>query len=385
MKKLPVIKIKMDTINISRSMLEWAAVHAGTRLEELAERVAGQRSLERFLNGDLTPRQAEKLAHEANIPFGFLFLDEPPEIETSIPDLRQAPYPTPLTDDFRDTYDDIQNKIQWYQDYKTEHGIPPCDFVNSFDINQTSTSIVASAIKTALGVTNADRSICKTYSEYFSYLSEKAESIGILVFKNGVVRLNNRRQLSVSEFRGFAIADKLVPAVFINGQDAESAWIFTLIHELAHIWIGASGVSDTSVNSEHSINSNIEKFCNQTAADFLTPRQEFIQEWDTRGGEPINELARFFKVSRLVIARRALDFNLITKKTYQEIAAISMQKKKSSGGNFFAMLPVKNSKKLTSAIVSSAMTGRTMLREAGSLLNIKPDSVVALSKRLDQK
>jgi hypothetical protein len=38
-------------------------------------------------------------------------------------------------------------------------------------------------------------------------------------------------------------SDPIAPLVFINGQDYPASKIFTLLHELAHIWIGLSGIS----------------------------------------------------------------------------------------------------------------------------------------------
>ncbi|KPC52011.1 hypothetical protein WG78_13155 [Amantichitinum ursilacus] len=343
----------------------------------------GQSRIEQFLSGEMTAKQLEKLANLSRVPFGFFFLSEPPVLQARIPDLRQAPYPTPLTSDFWDTLDDVQAKQSWYEEYVTEMGLPDVAVVGSVDMNAASPAVVASQIKSSLGVTAQDRASCGTPAEYFSLLSERIETLGILVFKNGVVGFNNKRQLSVSEFRGFALADKKAPLIFINGHDAEAAWVFTLLHELAHIWVGESGVSDTSVSSAHSPHTRVERYCNQVAAEFLTPVEEFQAKWAEQADAPFIALSRHFKVSSLVIARRAFDFGYISWDEYVAFAN-SLPKKKGTGGDFWRIVPVKNSKRFTRAIVNSAMNGRTMLREAAGLLHVKPDGVFKLDKQFKQ-
>jgi len=171
------------------------------------------------------------------------------------------------------------------------------------------------------------------------------------------------------------------PAIFINGRDAPAAWIFTLIHEAAHIWLGQSGVSDSTASNTLAAQ-GIEAFCNKVAAEFLTPENLFLKLWEQTADAKIATLARHFKVSRLVVARRALDFGLIGPEAYQEIYSTSIPKKnEDGGGNPYATIPIRSSKRFTEAVISSAMIGETMLRDAGRLLNIKPGTVVELYKR----
>ena len=114
-------------------------------------------------------------------------------------------------------------------EYLQEHNVKKLDFVGKyrFKANLPPEKISAD-IQNTLGVTDQDRKKSKNYEEFYSLLSEKAESIGILVFKSGIVKSSSRRCLSVDEFRGFAIADPIAPVIFINGKDSEAAWIFTL-------------------------------------------------------------------------------------------------------------------------------------------------------------
>jgi Zn-dependent peptidase ImmA (M78 family) len=205
-------------------------------------------------------------------------------------------------------------------------------------------------------------------------MSERAESVGILVMKSGIVRSNTRRVLSEKEFRGFALADPVAPVVFVNGKDATVATVFTLAHELAHIWLGESGVTDTVRSSAR----GLERLCNRVAAELLVPMSELIKVWTGIIG--IDRLVAHFRVSRFVIAIRALELGLINDAQYDTLPKEAFKTKKRSGGNGLANIPIRNSKRLTRELVANVMAGRTLIREAAALLNVRPDTVMTLGK-----
>lgn len=375
----------MTTLNLSISVLEWAAGHIGRSLESLAEEIVAPSKRKNFLNGKLTVTQAEKLANKAHVPFGFLFLDAPPAmVEKAIPDLRQTLGHAPLSSDFYEVLDDVVRKQQWFADYLRESGADNQAFVGKFKPKaKAHPEAIALDIRRTLGLTDEMRAHCGSYAAYFSLLSEKIEEAGILVFKSGIVKSSTKRGLSVSEFRGFVLADALAPVIFINGKDAEAAWIFTLAHELAHIWLGESGVSD--IPAAANSHDGVEWLCNKIAAELLTPKAQFLEAWDKTAEPKFDGLSRMFKVSRLVIARRALDLGKISWADYRQVEEESKKRRTSSGGNPFNTIPVRNSKRLTRALVTSAMGGHTMLLDAASLLNVSPDTVMKLGKRMAQR
>jgi Zn-dependent peptidase ImmA (M78 family) len=269
-------------------------------------------------------------------------------------------------------------KQAWYVEYLMETGSQPLPFVGRFNAS-TPPETVAEDIAQSLGLSAHLRNSVATPEAYFSLLAERAEDLGILVMKTGIVKSNTKRPLSVAEFRGFAVIDKMAPLVFINGRDAEVAAVFTLMHELAHVWTGQGGVSDLGFGQAG--NKGIEWLCNQTAAELLVPKNEFLPVWKKEGD--VSTIARKFRVSRVVIARRALDFGLMDAQDYAAVVAQSRVKSNNErgGGNPYATIPVRNSKRLTTTIVRSALSGEMLLRDAASLLHIKPDTVMELGRR----
>jgi len=375
----------MNTIQISSNILQWVAEQRGLSISELVDLLGGASSKhEAQMSGKFTIKQVETLAQKTNIPFGYFFLDTPPQLPYSnIPDLRQLPDVVPLSIDFFDTLNDILRKQQWYLDYLKEHGANELNFVGKFKID-SSTPIedIASDIRNTLNLTIQEQKERKDFRDFFNLLTEKAENIGILIFKNGIVKNNAHRSLSVDEFRGFAIADSYTPIIFINGKDYEAAWIFTLAHELAHIWLGESGVSDIP-DKPIPIKHKLEQYCNKIAAELLTPKKLFLNAWKKHPEPKIEALSKEFRVSQRMIAKRAYDLHKISWNDYLHIIKSSKKPKKNKarGGNPYLVYPLRNSKRITNAIVNTAMSGDMMLREAASLLNVKPDTVMEMGRR----
>lgn len=380
----------MSTFNFSPLVLDWAANNIGVSWSDLADEIiTAKQKREEKLNaayaGQLTISQAEKVSKRTSTPFGYLFLKTPPSIiKPSIPDLRTIQNRIPLSNNFYDTLEDTQKKLDWYKDYLKEiDELTPLPFVKKFTLNDNlSVEKVVRDIKETIGF---DEDFCKyTKKEsYYSKVSALIEQIGIFVFTNGIVKNSTNKKLDTTEFRGFAIADMFAPAVFVNNSDALSAQLFTLIHEVAHIWIGESGVSEICTDN------NIEKFCNKVAAEFLMPSSEFLEIWErlTTGKqscstEHIEDIASIFMVSNFAAGIKAFHLNLINQSQLNDIRARTIRtyhsRKKGSGGNFYATLPVRNSKKLLNIIVNQAMSQKILLREAASLLNTKPDTIVRL-------
>jgi Zn-dependent peptidase ImmA (M78 family) len=379
----------MASLSLSPHMLEWAANKVGLSLDELAVRVAAPTKKAQFISGQLTATQAERVASISKVPFGYLFLKQPPEIPRPyLPDLRQLQEADPLSDDFYNVLRDVMRKQEWFADYLHRGEAEGPAFVGKYSNRRLSADLlttVAGEIAQALALTPQSRQQHATPEAFYSFLSQRLEAAGILVFKSGIVGANTRRPLSVGQFRGFALVDALAPVIFVNGADWPSAWTFTLIHEAAHIWFGESGVSNISASTASAPTGDIEVACNRIAAEVLTPHEEFVAQWRSVDASHLKILSRHFRVSQLVVARRALDLGLIDKGAYAAAANASrlVAEADSSGGDSYRSMPIRNSKRLTKAVVARAMAGDLLLRDAGSLLNTTPRSVVELARRFD--
>jgi hypothetical protein len=144
-------------------------------------------------------------------------MDEPPELKLPIPDLRTVAQTVRRkpTLEFFDVVSDALLRQRWYREYQEEREAPPIPFVGSFRFGDNANAI-AEDMAQRLGINNALRDECRTWQDFFVSCVKRAENLGILVMRSGVVRHNPSRTLEVEEFRGFAISDKLAPLVFIT-------------------------------------------------------------------------------------------------------------------------------------------------------------------------
>jgi Zn-dependent peptidase ImmA (M78 family) len=333
--------------------------------------------LEAWERGEIRPtlKQLEAFAKATFTPVGYLFLQAPPVEEVPIPDLRtmdrvNVRHPSP---DLLETLYICQQRQEWYRDFVRSMGEDRLGFVGSLRAD-ADVEAAADAIREALGFDLEERHRLPTWTEALRRFIVQAEKAGILVMVSGVVLNNNRRHLDPGEFRGFAIADELAPLVFVNGADTKAAQMFTLAHEVAHIWLGQSALSDPQARSipHH----HVERWCNCVAAELLVPLAAFRAEYrpDSRLREEMDCLARRFKVSTLVILRRIFDVGAITKEELW--AAYDLEVKrlrlipKSSGGDFYLTQAARVSRRFARALVTSTLEGQTLHRDAFQMLGI---------------
>lgn len=383
---------------VSGNVLRWARLRAGASVDATAERLKVEPALvHEWEEGATLPSfaKARDLAKYLQVPFGYFFLDQPPEEEIATPDLRRLgdDVAEQLGADFLAVYQDAKTKQAWYREYLMQNGADRLEFVGSYTADDEPV-VVAAAIRRALEVTPEWRRGTGNWEGMFRGLVVKAEAIGVLVLRNSVVGNNTHRPLSVNQFRGFALSDDYAPLVFINTGDAQSAQIFTLLHELAHIWIDASAISNFGITNTGEGYDQVEVFCNRVAAEFLVSRDEFEERWNDRLtlAENADVLSREFRVSGLVIARRAYDLRKIDRNRYldfyqraadeREDAPDDQPAKKQGGPDFYRVAKVRNSPTFARAVLHEAFEGRLLLRDAGQLLSVKPSKLRELAREL---
>ena len=215
-----------------------------------------------------------------------------------------------------------------------------------------------------------------------------AETAGVLLIRSGVVGSASRRPLSVKEFRGFVFSEPVAPLVFINGGDSTSAQVFTLAHELVHLWIGKSGISNPSPKKRSNDEVNdIERFCNKVAAEVLVPHSEFLRRWNDNQPLETNvqTLIRHFRVSTHVILRQAFEQDKISRDEYEERIQAEEDRfrvlLKAKGGSFSATYP--SAIAASSPLVLDAIQeNRVGLRDAATLLGCKVPTLKNVASEL---
>ncbi len=362
----------MDRVTIKPEMLVWACERSGHTTEDMHNRFP---KIELWSSGKASPtlKQLEKFAKATHVPIGFLFLQEPPVEKVPIPDFRTVgnkrfEQPSP---DLLDTVYICQQRQEWYHEFARGSGEDPLKFVGSAKPSDNIEQFAAQ-IRHTLGFDIEERRKMHTWTDALRSFIEQADDLGILVMVNGVVGNNNQRKLDPYEFRGFALVDALAPVVFINGSDTKSAQMFTLAHEMAHIWLGQSALSDAQV--AEITGNEVERWCNLVAAELLVPLAVIRAEYKKNSPlfDEMNRLARYFKVSTLVILRRIYDAGGLKKeqfwKVYDEELKRLLALPRGSGGNFYLTQAARVSKRFARALIASTLEGQTLHRDAFRML-----------------
>ena len=362
----------------------------GLRVDELARKVnvKTERVQAWERSGSISMPQAERLARAAHVPFGYLFLSRPPDESLPIPDFRirgDTP-PSDPSPDLLETVYAMQRRQMWMHDELVENGAEPLEFVGAYQPDGNP-SVVAGAIRSALGLVDDWAASEATWSDALRRLRDSAEDAGVLVFFNGVVGNNTSRKLDPDEFQGFALVDDYAPLIFVNNADFKAAQMFTLAHELAHLLIGESGVSGFS-NMEPAPNAT-EQFCDQAAAEFLVSEDDLRDFWPSanRSAEPFQAVARHFKVSSIVAARRALDLGMVDRGTffrfYNEYKTQSSGSPQAlGGGDFWNTQRWRLGSRFAATVIRAVKGRRLSYIEAYSLTDLRGDTFENLSERM---
>ena len=365
----------MNRVAVEPRMLLWARERADRSVESLRR---GFPRLAEWESGAVQPtlKQLEGFAKAVHVPVGYLFLQQPPEEPVPIPDFRTladrpARRPSP---DLLDTVYLCQQRQDWYREFARQVGEEPLSFPGSARVGDDVVR-TAAGMREALGFDIDVRRKTPTWTDALRRFIEQADALGVLVMVSGIVGSNNRRKLDPEEFRGFALADALAPLVFVNGADTKAAQMLTLAHELAHIWLGATALSDARAAEVPA--QAVERWCNQVAAELLVPMDAFRatheRHFELRG--ELDRLARHFKVSTLVVLRRMHDAGTLRGAAYWEAYEEELRRLRAvaggGGGDFYLTLGARAGRRFARALVISTLEGRSSFTEAFRLLGFR--------------
>lgn len=379
---------------ITPKVLKWARETSKISIEDAAKKVpCPVNTLKEWESGNLQPtfKQAEKLAETYKRPLAVLFLPDIPSDFQVLQDFRKrdsAEISTALIFMIRE----IQQKQNWLKTFLVENDHPKLDFVGKFTLDD-SPETVASFIRNVLEIDSIDLGFENPFKEWIKRVEAKR------IFVSMSSNFHSRLKISSDDYKGFAISDSFAPFVFINSDEWESVQLFTLVHELAHLFINVSGISnDINIDFRESNISEynpVEVFCNKVAASALMPSDIFKAVWEKQNPSSHNDLinvAKIFGVSTLSVLYRAHNVGFINHPTFESWKVImdkeytefntnyleNVLKKregKKGGPNYYLLLSKRNGIEFSRVVLDSFRSGSIRGVELSNLLNLKVNKI----------
>ncbi len=382
----------MHRIAASPEVLRWARERAGLSLADLQGRFLKLEELEEWEAGTSQPTmsQLEKFAKATRVPFGFLFLPEPPEMPLPFADFRRVENQRRqgVSPELMDTIHLMRRRQAWLREEQIEADVAPLECVGSARLADKPAA-TGRDMRRVLGLEDGWTKLAPTWTAAVGTLRSTIEKLGIMAVINGVVGNNTRRKLDVGEFRGFALSDPYAPLIFVNGADAKSAQMFTLAHELAHLWLGDVGEGLSGFQGLQPDGGDVERFCDQAAAEFLVPDMELRDAWQgiAATGTAFEKLARRFKVSPVVIGRRAMDLDLVDPEKFFSFYRNYMKRERQeqqpgTGGNFYHNQNTRVGQLFASHVIRAAQEGRIGFKEAYDLTGLNGGAFQTYARKL---
>ena len=388
-----------DKAYITPNVLKWARESARMTEETAAAKVSVKVDrLKEWEAGTSQPtiKQAQTLAKAYNRPFALFFLPEIPRDFQPLQDFRKSGSKS-LTTSSIFIIREIQQKQAWISDVYSENQEEKLDFVGRFSIEDDPQSVA----KDILDTLKINPALYKTDNPIKEWI-DAAESNGIFVSRTSFI--HSRLKLDSEELQGFAIADAHAPFVFVNSDDWNAPQLFTLVHELAHIWIAETGISnevEPDLKQKDKFHP-VELFCNEVAANALMPK-EIILNFDSasfNNSKDVFKVAKQLGVSSFALLVRALNLNIISLPIYQKLKkqadidfaeylkreaekkAKQKEKDKQGGPNYFLLQLNINNKLFTQKNLDAFRGGFIEPTLASNLLNVQVNKFSKLESQL---
>lgn len=383
----------MATIDalVTPKLLKWARETARLRVDEAAKKIGvTEEQIIAWEGGDLRPtlRYARIAAKKYGRPLAVFYLEEPPRDFSVIKDFRSL-----RSESQRGVFSyrlallirDIQARQAWVREILEELGYPRLRFVGSAR-PRVSPKALAASIRQTLRLSLDEQLSWRTMNDALNSWIGRVEAARLFVCQTSA-----RGEISPeTDARGFAVIDAYAPFIFLNAKDSLGGRIFTLAHELAHVWIAAPGVSNGDLSGDvRSEEGRIEVFCNRVASEVVLPEQMFSHFFPTKEPESqitarIASTAKKIGVSRDVIARRLLDQNMLSRQVYMALHEQYMrewkadQQRQQSGGNYYVNHVRALSKSFVRLVGDVYSRGRITGAEASGILEAKLDKLLKL-------
>ncbi len=388
-----------DKAFITPNVLKWARESARMTEEIAAAKVSVTiDKLKEWEEGASQPtiRQAQTLAKAYKRPFALFFLPDVPRDFQPLQDFRKSGSKE-LTTSSVFIIREIQQKQAWISDVNAENQEEKLPFVGRFSITDNP-EVVAKDILNTLQITPA---IYKSDNPIREWI-DAAEKNGIFVSRTSFI--HSRLKLDSDELQGFAIADPYAPFVFVNSDDWNAPQLFTLVHELAHIWIAETGISnevEPGIKNKDKFHP-VELFCNEVAANALMPK-DIVLNFDTstfQSSTNVFKVAKTLGVSSFALIVRALNLNLITVQAYQKLKKqadvdyqeylrkeaekkAKLKEKENKGGpNPYLLRLNRNSRLFTQTVLDAFRGGFIEPTLASNLLNVQVNKFNKLESQL---
>lgn len=380
------------TVTIAPEIISW--VISSSKVDET--NIPIYEKMLKWKNGEKLPtfKQVEDISKATKIPLGYFFLKKPPVEDLSILQYRTTDsyYTSNPSRELIDTISSMESIQEWMKEHLIKAGYSELSFVGSMKMVRDPLSI-AKDIRSVLGINKEWYRQSTDSGESFRIIRKKLEHIGVIVMMSGIVNQNTHRKLNVEEFRAFTLLDTYAPLIFINSNDSKSGKLFSLLHEVAHIWIGANSFYNDRYNKALNTSQD-ETVCNAIAAELLVPNAIFSDLWNSLYNymdniDRINELAITFRCGTTVIARRALDNGYIVHEEYYRVAEEGVKNyiekvknKKASGGDYYNTAASRYDNRFLIALDNSVKEGKTQFTDAYRLTHTNRKTFTNLLNRV---